>query len=250
MQCVKWWLRTFCIWWQVGEQWFQNFLFSYMVDALFEYLFNTQLETRICSWMYGSEAQGRGPAWWYTYKSHQRMIKPWDSVRCFSQLPLGYAAGTNNPSISVVHKQRVLKFPSLYLFSGAQMSCLCSVLICMSSSFWRLGWRSSLHLGLMSLVRRKAAKADNVVVARSFVQVWHSSLIGFTRTKGRLLCAGLFPTFASSPSTTMSSDTHLSATLIKWSRYLMCELSWWLWRGSMSPCVWGTCGHILPSPVC
>lgn len=157
-QCVKRWLRTSCIRRQVEEQWFKNFLFSYMVDALFEYLFNTQLETRICSWMYGSEAQGRGPVWWYTYKSHQRMIKPWDCVRCFSQLPLGDAAGTNNPWISLVHKQRVLKFRSLYLFSGGQMSCLCSVLICTSSSFWQLGWRSSLRLGLVVFSEEEDSK--------------------------------------------------------------------------------------------
>lgn len=69
------------------------------------------------------------------------------------------------------------------------------------------------------------AEADSSSTRRS-VRVWSSSLIGFMRTKGRILCARLFlSNIHIATLATMSSSTHLSATLNKWSRYMMYELS-------------------------
>lgn len=55
-------------------------------------------------------------------------------------------------------------------------------LLCVSSSFWQLGWRNSSCLGFVILW---AEQCDSI---RSSVQVWHMSLIGFIRTEDWILC--------------------------------------------------------------
>lgn len=101
-------------------------------------------------------------------------------MRCFSQLSLGDDAVTNSPYISVVGKQHVFMFPSLYLWPAGQMPCLCSMWL--HSGSWA---ERSL---LFRAVVLRAGPCDD---ARSFFQVWHTSLIISSEQKAN--CAHVFP---------------------------------------------------------
>lgn len=83
-------------------------------------------------------------------------------MNSISQVSLGYVATANSPNISVADKQQVFMFPSLYLLSAGQMSCLCSVCLLHSGS-WAgeqllsrvcdslgrtMGWRQKLCSGV------------------------------------------------------------------------------------------------------
>ena len=56
-------------------------------------------------------------------------------MNSISQLSLGYVAIANSPNISVADKQQVFMFPSLYLLSAGQTSCLCSAYLLHSGSW-------------------------------------------------------------------------------------------------------------------
>lgn len=151
-------------------------------------------------------------------------------------------------------------FPSLYLLPAGQVPCLRSVLLCMSSSFWQLGWRSSLHLGLVALREKEKSKSRQCDSTRSSVQVWHTSLIGFIRTKDRMLCVCPFPTqihIFTLLYHVLQYIERLSVLLDEWLRYMMYELSvmtleWSMCSSSsgVPPCVCSTRDHILPSLMC
>lgn len=111
---------------------------------------------------------------------HEVPGKPWNYMRCFSQLSLGDVAVTNSPYISVVVNNMCLCAPPFTcdLQVRCHVSALCDFILA-----------AALREALLS--RAVVLRAGHCDDARSFVQVWHTSLIVSSDQKAD--CAYAFP---------------------------------------------------------